>query len=550
MSLALPWLGCVSRPADGAVSHPLSESLIPLHGWPVQRRRHEGRIEGENAMIRYDSLRAAGFRLLMFFLWANVLAVAAAGWFNPQTSASMVSGAALILGACATGLWLRTEQGAVTRMTAAIVMACLAALLMAALTDDPAFTAWQSLAELYGIMLLAVLAAGLDWRMTAAYGTACAVLHVLAAAFYPWAIPPEGTGWPQVIAYVAIAGLFTFAVCRLLAHLERLEQNGGEALAAAASRIEALEAELAARPKMEAATPELQLPIPVLVPAPRVSATSALKRAGLETGLALISGQIPELRRQAAALAARIGQGAQGSAELGGTSNATSGRIESIAAASSELAASVSSIARQLQGASDAISQVARGTEVSSQRITSLAASVGRIGEAVGMIQAIAGQTNLLALNATIEAARAGAAGRGFAVVASEVKDLATQTAKVTGDITTQINAIAAETKGAVEAIGEISGVMGALDASTAEIARAIAGQEQTAAKLEETARSVLDGNNRLAGETGALFALASSLGTSAASLQDGLAELERQTGKLRDALESGAETSPGVFAA
>ena len=31
-----------------------------------------------------------------------------------------------------------------------------------------------------------------------------------------------------------------------------------------------------------------------------------------------------------------------------------------------------------------------------------------RIGEVIGLIQAIAGQTNLLALNATIEAARAG----------------------------------------------------------------------------------------------------------------------------------------------
>ncbi|SUA99569.1 Methyl-accepting chemotaxis protein mcpC [Pannonibacter phragmitetus] len=504
-------------------------------------------------MIRYDSLRAAGFRLLMFFLWANVLAVTAAGWFNPQTSASMVSGAALILGACATALWLRAEQGTAARMAAAIVMACLSLLLMASLTDDPAFTAWQHLAQLYGLLLLAVLAAALDWRMTAAYGTATAALHVLAAAFYPWAIPPEGSGWPQVLAYVAVTGLFTGALCRFLAHLQHLEQADNAELVDAQRRISALEAELAMTRRPEPSVLAMPLPVPAS-PEPLhergLSAASALKRAELETGLALISGQISDLRRQAAALASRIGDGAQGSAGLGGTGSATSGRIEKIANASGELAASAGDIARKVAGASGAISEAARGTEVSSQRITSLAGSVGRIGEVVGMIQAIAGQTNLLALNATIEAARAGAAGRGFAVVASEVKDLATQTAKATSDITAQINAIAAETKGAVEAIGGITSVMGTLDESTAEIARAIAAQEETATRLEATARDVLDGNSRLAGETGALFALTASLGASATSLQQGLAELEAQAAKLRDALETEDGRTHGAFAA
>ena len=504
-------------------------------------------------MIRYDSLRAAGFRLLMFFLWANVLAVTAAGWFNPQTSASMVSGAALILGACATALWLRAEQGTAARMAASVVMACLSLLLMASLTDDPAFTAWQNLAQLYGVLLLAVLAAGLDWRMTAAYGAASAALHVLAAALYPWAVPPEGSGWPQVLAYVAVVGLFTGALCRFLAHLQHLEQADNAELADAQRHISALEAELAMARRPEPSVPALPLPAsasPEPLPERGLSAASALKRAELETGLALISGQISDLRRQAAALAARIGEGTQGSAGLGGTGSATSGRIEKIANASGELAASVGEIARKVAGASGAISEAARGTEVSSQRITSLAGSVGRIGEVVGMIQAIAGQTNLLALNATIEAARAGAAGRGFAVVASEVKDLATQTAKATSDITAQINAIAAETKGAVEAIGGITSVMGTLDENTAEIARAIAAQEETATRLEATARDVLDGNSRLAGETGALFALTASLGASASSLQQGLAELEAQAAKLRDALETEDGRTQGAFAA
>src|SRR3546814_13212698 len=68
-----------------------------------------------------------------------------------------------------------------------------------------------------------------------------------------------------------------------------------------------------------------------------------------------------------------------------------------------------------------------------------------------------ADETNLLALNATIEAARAGEAGKGFAVVASEVKGLATQTAKATEDIASQIKGIQNATRDAVTATKDIT---------------------------------------------------------------------------------------------
>ena len=69
----------------------------------------------------------------------------------------------------------------------------------------------------------------------------------------------------------------------------------------------------------------------------------------------------------------------------------------------------------------------------------------------VKVITSIAEQTNLLALNATIEAARAGEAGKGFAVVANEVKELAQETAQATEDIARRVEAIQADTTGAVD---------------------------------------------------------------------------------------------------
>ena len=113
-----------------------------------------------------------------------------------------------------------------------------------------------------------------------------------------------------------------------------------------------------------------------------------------------------------------------------------------------------------------------------------------RIGDAVGLIRAIAAQTNLLALNATIEAARAGEAGRGFAVVASEVKALAGQTARVTEEIGAEIAAIR-EAGGAVgTSMNAVGATIERMDETASAIAAAV---EQQGAATREIAANVVD---------------------------------------------------------
>ncbi len=162
-----------------------------------------------------------------------------------------------------------------------------------------------------------------------------------------------------------------------------------------------------------------------------------------------------------------------------------SGNVQTVASAAEELTASIHEITDQVVRANEVVNGATRITADTNAKVESLAAAASKIGEVVGLIQAIAAQTNLLALNATIEAARAGESGRGFAVVASEVKDLAAQTARATAEISAQISEIQASTRDTVDAIAAITSTMTEVSHFTSAIAGAV--EQQGAATIEIT---------------------------------------------------------------
>jgi PAS domain S-box-containing protein len=134
----------------------------------------------------------------------------------------------------------------------------------------------------------------------------------------------------------------------------------------------------------------------------------------------------------------------------------TSQNVQTVAASAEELAASVGEISQSMSKARSATENafdrtVAVGS--STEKLTNAAQAMNGI---VGLIQNIAGQINLLALNATIEAARAGEAGKGFAVVASEVKNLANQAARATEQISSEIGGIQATSAEVANALAAI----------------------------------------------------------------------------------------------
>lgn len=95
------------------------------------------------------------------------------------------------------------------------------------------------------------------------------------------------------------------------------------------------------------------------------------------------------------------------------------------------------------------VNSLSEKIDVMEAEITKISDSMVHMTELMNMIVGFAGgitgissKTNMLSLNASIEAARAGENGRGFAVVAGQIRELATQSAKSSKEISETIRAI------------------------------------------------------------------------------------------------------------
>lgn len=104
----------------------------------------------------------------------------------------------------------------------------------------------------------------------------------------------------------------------------------------------------------------------------------------------------------------------------------------------------------------DRIETLNESVENSSKNITQMENLSRMIAGFANVIAGISNKTNMLSLNASIEAARAGEQGRGFAVVAGEVRNLASQSAKSSKEITETIESIQTFVSETVEAISSI----------------------------------------------------------------------------------------------
>lgn len=133
---------------------------------------------------------------------------------------------------------------------------------------------------------------------------------------------------------------------------------------------------------------------------------------------------------------------ASGNADLSSRTERQAASLQEMAASMDELTSTVSQNAENAAPASEMAIAAAATAKAGGDAVTNvvrtmaeISESAKRIGEIIGLIEAIAFQTNILALNAAVEAARAGEHGRGFADVASEVRSLAQRIASASKEI-------------------------------------------------------------------------------------------------------------------
>ncbi|MBL4719777.1 MAG: hypothetical protein JKY20_01420, partial [Alphaproteobacteria bacterium] len=213
--------------------------------------------------------------------------------------------------------------------------------------------------------------------------------------------------------------------------------------------------------------------------------------------------------------------------------------VQTVAAASEELSSSISEISRQVSDSANVTLEAVEAAESTNVTMEGLSEAGAKIGEVVHLISDIASQTNLLALNATIEAARAGESGKGFAVVASEVKNLATQTAQATEEISNEISAMQEQTKNAVGAIDRITGVIGKINEITTSISSAVEEQSAATSEISRNAQEASGGTDEVTKNVAGVSDSTAATGEAATQVQAAASELSMQSETLKQEVES-----------
>ncbi len=248
-----------------------------------------------------------------------------------------------------------------------------------------------------------------------------------------------------------------------------------------------------------------------------------------------------ETSGKCASIAAAMTQLTQSSTDIAGAANSAlhetekmNQQVELCLTQSETSFGNVQSLSNQI----DQTQQCMEELEKDAQSVSSIVATIGSISE----------QTNLLALNAAIESARAGEHGRGFAVVSSEVRDLAQRSKEATEHISALLDKISTNTALAVEnmrksndasqhtfsSVNSVKSSVSQLEhviEAVCDHINSIANATTEQSKASEAVDQDIDNLNEISDKTGAL---ASEMTSTVSNYQQEVDKVQKQLGEFK----------------
>ena len=242
---------------------------------------------------------------------------------------------------------------------------------------------------------------------------------------------------------------------------------------------------------------------------------------------------VTQVREGTDTMATASGQISAGNMDLSARTEMQAGSLEETASSLEELTSTVrqnADNARQAAMLATSASDVAKkGGAVVAEVVDTKEAidkASHKIGDIIGVIEAIAFQTNILALNAAVEAARAGEQGRGFAVMAAEVRALAQRSNAAAKEIKGLIGASASEVQRGNKLVHDAGATMADIVVSIARVSTIMAEISTASSEQESGIGQVNTAVSEIDGITQQNAALVEQAAAAAGSLQE-------QAGKL-----------------